>query len=98
MQITRDKFTTVALGFVEPEQEYDPEQVISETAFELAGQFFNELAPEMSVQDIAEMRTIFRRVARNAIDWSRVNRKVHPREYADSVEYNAWPEMLRGEI
>lgn len=98
MQITRDKFTTIALGFVEPEKDYDPEQVIQEVAFEIAGQMFEEFAPEMSVQDIAELRVIFRRIGRNAIDWARVNRKVHPREYADSVEYDYWPEMIRGEL
>lgn len=98
MQITKDRFTTTALGFVEPEKEYDHEMVISETAFELAGQFFNEFAPEMSVSDIEDLRKIFRRIARNAIDWSRINRKVHPREYADSVEYDYWPEMIKGEL
>jgi hypothetical protein len=98
MQITKDKFTTIALGFVEPEKDYDPEQVIQEVAFEIAGQMFEEFAPEMSVQDIAELRAVFRRIGRNAIDWARVNRKVHPREYADSVEYNSWPEMIKGEL
>jgi hypothetical protein len=98
MQITKDRFTTTALGFVEPEKEYDYETVISETAFELAGQFFNEFAPEMSVSDIEDLRKIFRRIGRNAIDWSRVNRKAHPREYADSIEYDYWPEMIRGEL
>lgn len=96
MQITKDRFTTTALGFVEPEKEYDLETVISETAFELAGQFFNEFAPEMSVSDIEDLRKIFKRIARNAIDWRRVNRKVHPREYADTVEYDFWPKVIMG--
>jgi hypothetical protein len=59
---------------------------------------FEEFAPEMSVQDIAELRVIFRRIGRNAIDWRRLNRKAHPQEYADSVEYYYWPEMIKGEL
>lgn len=94
MQITKDRFTTVALGFVEQGKEYDRDEVILKTACELAGQFFDEFMPEMSVSNVEELRKIFRGIASNCIDWQRVNRKVHPREWADLVEYNAWPMPL----
>lgn len=97
MIINKDTFTKEAVRIVEPEQDYDAEQVITRAAYEVAGQIFEEFMPAMSVQDITELRVIFKRICRNAIDWSRVNRKAHPREYADSIEYDAWPNPLKEE-
>jgi hypothetical protein len=85
MQITKERFTTVALSFVEVEKDYDTEEVIIRTACELADNFYNEFFTLMTVGDIEELRKIFRRIASNCIDWQRLNRKAHPREYADGA-------------
>lgn len=85
MQITKERFTTVALGFVEPEKEYDHEEVILRTACELADNFYNEFFTMMTIKDIEELRKIFRGIARNCIDWQRLNRKANPRDWADEA-------------
>lgn len=84
MQINKDRFTSVALGFVERGQDYEKEDVIAKTAFELAGQLHDEFSKEMQADDLVELRRIFKWIARNTIDWTRLNRKAHPDEYADS--------------
>lgn len=84
MQINKEKFTTVALGFVEPEKEYDREEVILRTACEITDDFYEEFYKITTVEDIEELRKIFKKIARNCIDWSRLNRKAEPRDYADS--------------
>lgn len=83
--INKDRFTKVALGFVEPMQDYDKDEVVAETATELARLFHNELVEEMPADDEYELRRIFKTIARNAIDWTRLNRKAHPDEYADGA-------------
>lgn len=83
--IDKDKFTKVALSFVEPMQDYDKDEVVARTATELERQFHNEFVEEMQTDDELELRRIFRGIAWNAIDWPRLNRKAHPDEYADSV-------------
>lgn len=85
LEISKDRFTTIALGFVEQFQDYDKEEVIAETAIEMARLFHNEFVEEMPVDDEIELRRIFKTIARNAIDWTRLNRKAHPDEYADSA-------------
>lgn len=85
MQITKERFTTTALGFVESEKEYDHEEVILRTACELADNFYNEFFKMMTIEDIEELRKIFKRIARNCIDWQRLNRKANPREWADEA-------------
>lgn len=83
--INKDRFTKVALSFVEPMQDYDKEEIVAETAIELARLFHNELVEEMPADEELELRRIFKVIAWNAIDWTRLNRKAHPDEYADST-------------
>ena len=82
--IDKDKFTKVALGFVEPMQDYDKDEIVAQTATELERLFHNEFVEEMQADDELELRRIFKVIAWNAIDWIRLNRKAHPDEYADS--------------
>ena len=83
--INKDRFTKVALSFVEPMQDYDKEEIVAETAIELARLFHNELVEEMPADEELELRRIFKVIAWNAIDWTRLSRKAHPDEYADSA-------------
>ena len=83
--INKDRFTQVALRFVEPMQDYDKEEIVAETAIELARLFHNELVEEMPADEELELRRIFKSICWNAIDWTRLNRKAHPDEYADSA-------------
>lgn len=83
--INKDRFTKVALSFVEPMQEYDKDEIVAQTAIELARLFHNELVEEMPADEELELRRIFKVIAWNAIDWTRLNRKAHPDEYADSA-------------
>lgn len=82
--INKDRFTKVALSFVEPMQDYDKDEIVAQTATELARLFHNELVEEMPADEELELRRIFKTIAWNAIDWTRLNRKAHPDEYADS--------------
>lgn len=82
--INKDRFTKVALSFVEPMQDYDKDEIVAQTAIELARLFHNELVEEMPADEELELRRIFKVIAWNAIDWTRLNRKAHPDEYADS--------------
>lgn len=83
--INKDRFTKVALSFVEPMQDYDKDEIVAQTAIELARLFHNELVEEMPADEELELRRIFKVIAWNAIDWTRLNRKAHPDEYADSA-------------
>lgn len=83
MIINKNKITEVALSFVVPLRDYDKEDVIANTATELARQLHNEFVTEMAAKDEIELRRIFNWIARNTIDWPRLNRKAHPDEYAD---------------
>lgn len=83
--INKDRFTQVAISFVEQFQDYDKDEIVEQTAIELARLFHNELVEEMPADEELELRRIFRTIARNAIDWTRLNRKAHPDEYADSA-------------
>lgn len=85
MQINKEKVMSIALSFVEPGQDYDKEEVIAQTAFELADQLRAEFIREMPVDDLLDLRRIFKGIARNCIDWTRLNRKAHPDEYADGA-------------
>lgn len=95
--IDKDKFTKVALSFVEPMQDYDKDEVVAHTATELERQFHNEFVEEMQTDDELELRRIFRGIAWNAIDWPRINRKAHPDEYADST-WRMAEEIARMEV
>ena len=81
--IDKDKFTNTALEFVEPMQDYDKEEIIAETAIKLARLLRDEFEAEMPTDDEIELRRIFKGIARNTIDWTRLNRKARPDEYAD---------------
>lgn len=83
--INKDRFTQVALKFVEQFQDYDKDEIVAQTATELARLFHNELVEEMPADDEYELRRIFKSICWNAIDWTRLNRKAHPDEYADSA-------------
>ena len=75
MQITKERFTTTALGFVESEKEYDHEEVILRTACELADNFYNEFFKVMTIEDIEELRKI-------VIEWGRKLSEVGCRDEA----------------
>lgn len=96
MQITKKRFTEIALGFVETGKDYDHEEIVLRTAIELAGIFYDEFYHDMTIGDIEDLRKVFKGIARNVIDWKRLNRKAHPEEWADSIKYDAWPEVIRG--
>lgn len=83
--LNKRKFTQTALGFVEPMQDYDKDEIVAQTAIEIERQFHNEFVEEMPTDDEYELRRIFKTIARNAIDWTMLNRKARPDEYADSV-------------
>ena len=83
--INKDRFTKIALGFVEQFHDYDKDEIVDQTAIELERQFHNEFVEEMPTDDEYELRRIFKTIARNTIDWTRLNRKAHPDEYADST-------------
>lgn len=95
--INKDRFTKVALSFVEPMQEYDKDEIVAQTAIELARLFHNELVEEMPADEELELRRIFKVIAWNAIDWTRLNRKAHPDEYADS-SWRMAEEIARMEV
>lgn len=95
--INKDRFTKVALSFVEPMQEYDKDEIVAQTAIELARLFHNELVEEMPADEELELRRIFKVIAWNAIDWARLNRKAHPDEYADS-SWRMAEEIARMEV
>lgn len=83
--LNKRKFTQTALGFVEPMQDYDKDEIVDQTAIEIERQFHNEFVEEMPTDDEYELRRIFKTIARNAIDWTMLNRKAHPDEYADGA-------------
>ena len=83
--LNKRKFTQTALGFVEPMQDYDKDEIVAQTAIEIERQFHNEFVEEMPTDDEYELRRIFKTIARNAIDWTMLNRKARPDEYADSA-------------
>jgi hypothetical protein len=66
-------------------QDYDKDEIVAQTAIEIERQFHNEFAEEMPTDDEYELRRIFKTIARNAIDWTMLNRKARPDEYADSA-------------
>lgn len=83
--LNKRKFTQTALGFVEPMHDYDKDEIVEQTAIEIERQFHNEFVEEMPTDDEYELRRIFRTIARNAIDWTMLNRKARPDEYADGA-------------
>lgn len=85
MQINKDRFTSVALGHVESGKDYDKDEIIGKVAIDLADNFHDEFIKEMLTEDVAQLRRIFRHIAQNTIDWTRLNRKAHPDEYADGA-------------
>lgn len=91
-------FTDIALGFVKEEQVYDPEIVGMNVASEITSRIQRDTHWSMSPADAENFRNIMRNVARNVINWKRLDKKVHPREWADSVEYEAWPKPIGGEL
>lgn len=90
MQISKRRFTDVALGHVEPMRDYDKDEIIARTAIDLADNFYDEFSANISAEEITKLRQIFRVIAGTAIDWTRLNRKAHPDEYADTIKGGAW--------
>lgn len=86
MRITKDEFTTTALGLVQPERKYDRFEVARGTAKELAEKLYNEFGgcKAMSLLQLSELEQIFVEMAMSAIDWTRLNRKAEPRDFADN--------------
>lgn len=99
MLIDKNTFTTEALRFVQPDKAYDREFLAMDVAKSLANRLYEELGATkaMSLLDVDHLEKAFYTAAKSLIDWGRCNRKVQPRDYADSIEYNAWPEALKAE-
>lgn len=91
MLINKDRFTTIALGCVEPHREYDKDDVILDVASEMATELHEELGWEsMSLESHEKLKEAFKQAAERSIDWVRVNRKVEPEEYADAYWREYW--------
>lgn len=85
MQISKERFTTIALGIVEVNQEYDRDAVIYEVAAQLAMELHETLGWGCLSMDCHEkLKEAFAQAAEKNIDWPRLNRKVWPDDYADS--------------
>lgn len=86
MRITKDEFTTTALGLIKPERKYDRFEVARGTAKELAEKLYKEFGgcKAMSLLQLSELEEIFADMAMSAIDWTRLNRKAEPRDFADN--------------
>lgn len=99
MLITQKTFTEVALKLVEPGKAYDREFLAKDVAGAIAEQLYAELGrtKSMSMLDLSCLKAAFFTAAMSLIDWTRCNQKVEPREYADSLEYNAWPQPIKPE-
>ena len=99
MIIEKYTFTQEALKFVTPGKAYDREFLAMDVAKSLAHQLYESLGAStaMSLLDVDHLEKAFYTAAKSLIDWTRCNQKVEPREYADSIEYNAWPEPLKAE-
>ena len=100
MNIRKETFTEIALTFVKRGEDYDKDEVVAQTAIEAVNQFHDAIGfGKMSIQAIEQMRTAFKEVAGLVIDWTKLNRKVHPEEYADLRKDGAWPaEIVGGEL
>lgn len=86
MFIRKETFTEIALTFVKSGEDYDKEYVIAQTAIEAVNQFHHAIGfGNMSIQEIEQMRIVFKGIARQVIEWTRLNRKARPEEYADLV-------------
>lgn len=100
MNIRKETFTEIALTFVERGVDYDKDEVIAQTAIEAVNQFHDAIGfGSMSIQAIEKMREAFKETAGIVINWTRLNRKAHPEEYADLMKGGAWPaQMVGGEL
>lgn len=100
MIIEKNTFTREALKFVTPNKAYDREFLAMDVAKSLAKQLYDELGASMamSLLDVDHLEKAFYTAAKSLIDWTRCNQKVQPQEYADSIEYDAWPKPIGGEL
>lgn len=96
MLIDKRTFTTVALKLVEPHKAFDREFLAKDVARVIAERIYNELGgtQAMTMLDLECLKRAFETAARSLIDYGRCSRKVEPEDYADSIEYNAWPEPI----
>lgn len=99
MQINKERFTSVALGFITPEQDYDKVDICNLTARQLGDTLYEELGASkaMSLLDRETIIEIFEKTALSVIDWQRCNRKAQPREYADLMKDGNWVQPIREE-
>lgn len=99
MIIDKNTFTVEAVRLVQPGKAYDREFLAMDVAKSLANRLYEELGASMamSLLDVDHLEKAFYTAAKSLIDWGRCNRKVQPQEYADSIEYNPWPEPLKAE-
>lgn len=91
MHINKDRFTTIALGCVEVHQKYDKDDVILDVASKMATELHEELGwDSLSLASHNKLKEAFKQAAGNSIDWTRINRKVEPEEYADAHWREYW--------
>ena len=83
--LNKRKFTEAALKHVEPGKDYDKDEVVARTAIDLVDKFNDEFSNEMATEDLPKLRHIYKSIAYNAIDWTSLNRKARPDEYADGA-------------
>ena len=86
MIIEKDTFTKEAVAASTRGEAYDKELLAQEVAYSLANKLYSELGgiKAMSLKDVDHFKSAFFTIAMSLIDWSRVNRKVYPEEYADT--------------
>lgn len=98
MFISKKTMTAEALRLVEVGKEYDREEVADGVAKSLAYQLYDELGgvKAMSLLDVENIRSGLYTAALSTIEWTKLNRKVEPEEYADSQwrAYSDPEEML----
>lgn len=83
--LNKRKFTEAALKHVEPGKDYDKDEVVARTAIDLVDKFYDEFSNEIATEDLPKLRNIYKGIAYNAIDWTSLNRKARPDEYADGA-------------
>lgn len=98
MQITKKGMTDEALKFVKPHKDYDRIDIAHDTAALLADNIYMEFGGSkgMSLRVKGMLKEALYEIALENIDWTKLNRKRDPEEYADLAwRMNDPEEMLR---
>ena len=86
MFISKNTMTAEALKLVKVGEEYDREEIADTVAKNLAYRLYEELGgvKAMSLLDVESIKSGLYTAALSTIEWTKLNRKVEPEEYADS--------------